>query len=113
MKYKVGDKVRIKSIDWYNKNKDEGGSINISSSITFTSSMSDYCDKIATIVHNGCGFYSLDIDKGVWAWYDEMLGDIPKTKKIKVVFPKDYKVKNTDITLEDNCIVIEYNPQSN
>ena len=27
LKYKIGDRVRIKSIDWYNENKDKNGYI--------------------------------------------------------------------------------------
>ena len=60
MKYNVGDKVRIKSIDWYNKNKDSNGNVVFSSKVThfswcenvrtvFTKDMSKFCGKVVTI----------------------------------------------------------------
>lgn len=45
---KIGDTVRIKSIDWYNQNKDENGYVNLF--CTFTKSMSEYCGKEYTIL---------------------------------------------------------------
>ena len=48
MKYKVGDKVLIKDINWYNKNKDEDGDISCGEFI-FVSHMSKFCGKILTI----------------------------------------------------------------
>ena len=48
LKYKVGDKVRIKSLDWYNENKDEYGFVDFSTSV-FVPGMSQFCGKIVTI----------------------------------------------------------------
>ena len=48
MKYKVGDKVRIKSLDWYNKNKDKTNEIECGS-VYFISDMAVFCNKIVTI----------------------------------------------------------------
>ena len=60
MKYKVGDKVRIKSLDWYNENKDEDGNVVFSSKVfhfcwcenlrtVFTKDMAKFCGKVVTI----------------------------------------------------------------
>ena len=60
MKYNVGDRVRIKSLDWYNENKDENGNIVFSSKVThfswrenvrtvFTKDMAKFCGKVVTI----------------------------------------------------------------
>ena len=60
MKYKVGDKVRIKSLDWYNKNKDSNGNVVFSSIVShfcwrenvrtvFTKDMTRFCGKVVTI----------------------------------------------------------------
>ena len=52
MKYKVGDKVKIKSLDWYNKNRNELGDVMISNkygNFCFTSEDSKLCGKIVTI----------------------------------------------------------------
>lgn len=48
MKYKVGDKVLIKNIDWYNKNKDIDGDV-LCGDYIFVSYMSVFCGKILTI----------------------------------------------------------------
>ena len=50
MKYKVGDKVRINSIDWYNENKNpDYGFVYLGNGICFYSHMSTYCGKTMTI----------------------------------------------------------------
>lgn len=50
LKYKVGDKVKINSIDWYNKNKNENGIINIGIGLqNFGWNRVKYCGKTLTI----------------------------------------------------------------
>ena len=44
MNYKVGDKVRIKSLDWYNKNKDKTNEIECGS-MHFIPDMTVFCNK--------------------------------------------------------------------
>ena len=48
MKYKAEDKVRIKSLDWYNKNKDKTNEIECDS-VYFIPDMTIFCNKIVTI----------------------------------------------------------------
>ena len=52
MKYKPGDKVRIKSIDWYNENKDETGRV-MFDYIGFCKEMTKYCGAVLTIMTIG------------------------------------------------------------
>lgn len=71
MKYKIGDKVRIKSIDWYNKNKDEYGYVRCID-ILFTLEHSKYCGKVMTISHVRADHYTMVEDlEGYWT--DEMI----------------------------------------
>jgi hypothetical protein len=82
MKYKIGDKVRIKSIDWFNKNKVKGTNyVTGGNERHFTRAMSDWCGKEATImlitedIEYG-DYYKLDIDNGFYCWDDWMFEDI-------------------------------------
>lgn len=52
MKYKPGDKVRIKSLDWYNENKDEIGRV-MCDYIGFCKEMTKYCGAVLTIMTIG------------------------------------------------------------
>ena len=72
MKYKAGDRVRIKSIDWYNKNIKNNGII-ICGSESFTHIMSHFCDKVVTIVTIQDDCYRILEDDGDWYWTDEMI----------------------------------------
>ena len=78
MKYKVGDKVKVKSLDWYNANKDDHGMVRTSvGAIGFTESMVDFCDTVVTIKHVNSDTYFIeeDIQPGFasgWYWTDDM-----------------------------------------
>ena len=50
MKYKEGDRVKIKSLDWYNQNKDEDGDV---PGAFFDAERTKYCGKVVTIDGNG------------------------------------------------------------
>jgi len=71
MKYKVGDKVRVKEDLSHKEQYGEFGVME---------DMENYKNKVATITQVDRARYRLDIDKdapgGRWAWTDEMLEDI-------------------------------------
>ena len=81
MKYKVGDKVRIKSLDWYNKNKRKDGNIRYKHGaypIFFTRYMSRFCGETLTIkcVHKGS--YYMNETGSCEFWTDEMIEGLVK-----------------------------------
>jgi hypothetical protein len=101
MKYKVGDTVRIKSIDWYNENKDVYGDIG-----DFVSSMAKYCGETAKIIEiSVTGSCLLDIDENRWFWLDYMFDENFKKnnmeqKEVKICVPDGYEIDEEKSTFE-------------
>lgn len=71
MKYKPGDKVRIKSLDWYNRHTNET-EVNWEYN-PFSCYMKKYCGQIMTISIVGGYSYSMIEDDGTYTWTDEMI----------------------------------------
>ena len=98
LKYEVGDKVLIKDIDWYNKNKDEYGDVNCPPCM-FVWVMCQYCGKILTInsVDDFDKKYKMTEDAGRFNWTDEMIeckveeGTKPKFKVGDIVYSKTWQ----------------------
>ena len=70
MNYKVGDKVKIKSLDWHNENKDENNGVRCGN---FTFYATEYCGLTFTIesVNMNGNFYIMkEIDN---VWTDDMI----------------------------------------
>lgn len=80
MKYKVGDKVKVKSFDWYNENKDEDGFVHCGDRI-FDDYMSVFCGSVITISgeYPYCG-YNVQEDMQCRTWTDEMIEGIDATR---------------------------------
>ena len=72
LNFKVGDKVRIKSVDWYIMNKDKDGFVHCGDSV-FDNYMSVFCGSVVTI--GGVSLYGYDIleDMHCRTWTDEMI----------------------------------------
>ena len=76
MKFKVGDKVKIKSLDWYNANKDEEGNIIFEKNgyyVYFSKYDVEYCGKVMTIsdISNNC--YIFKESQLSYLYCDEMI----------------------------------------
>lgn len=73
MKYKVGDKVRVKSKEWYDENQDTYGNVPIKN--YFVAGMSKWCGKEVTIDAVYDDSYRIKEDNNEWLWTNEMFED--------------------------------------
>ena len=71
MKFKVGDKVKIKCFDWYNENKDTDRCVHCGDRV-FDNYMSVFCGSVVTIC--GVSLYGYDIreDMCCRTWTEDM-----------------------------------------
>lgn len=96
MKYKVGDKVRVREDLIVN---------NTYGNYFFSSGMKPYVGKTMTINHVGNHAYHFKEDKNNWDWTDEMLEDVEGINIIvdgnKVIAKKDGKVGIAKCSPED------------
>ena len=90
MKYKVGDKVRIKSIDWYNENKDNYGAIYAGNGFCFWKNMARHCGEIMKItivkvdpLDSNKGYYFMENSEERWT--DEMIEGLDKEVKTESI----------------------------
>ena len=114
MRYKLGDKVRIKSFDWYNENKDENGFVHCGDRI-FDDYMSVFCGSIVTIrgiYHHYIG-YDVQEDMQCRTWTDDMFESLVerngKTYPYKIGDRVILKGNNRCATITD----LKYNSHGN
>ncbi len=81
LKYKVGDSVRIKDIDWYNENKNKYGNIKCGY-VAFTSDMSIYCGELLTICDIKEEFSCYHMKKCKYMFTDEMIEGLVEEENI-------------------------------
>ena len=72
MKYSVGQKVKIRSLEWYRDNVNRYGIIECGK-YEFFEPMNEYCGKVVTIKRIDDDNYRIDTDKGAFCWTDEMI----------------------------------------
>lgn len=96
--YKVGDQLYVKSLEWYNSNKDVHGDVifdGLGSNLCFIYPMFRYCGTVVTISEvisygDEAGAYRIKEDAGEFLWTNNML------EKIKDE-PQDFVLKKTDV----------------
>ena len=95
MKYKVGDKVRIKSIDWYNENKDKDDNVPLiettNSDYNFIEVMRGFCGKVMTIFSVNGYYYDMLEDDGDYYWTDEMIEGLAGEESEKKLSDESWK----------------------
>lgn len=99
MKYKVGDKVRVKSLEWYNENKNKWGSVACFADVSFVPAMAKLCNCMVTIerVNN----YTYKIKESKHKWTDDMFEDDDMLVDID---DYDYEFQRAIAKAVDECL---------
>ena len=71
MRFKIGDRVRIKSLDWYNENKNECGNVDCGFK-QFTYEMSKFCGQ-TMIITDISSLNEMTMGMSAHYWTDEMI----------------------------------------
>ena len=102
LKFKVGDKVRVKSLEWYNENKNLDGDIIIKENEVFTKYMRSWCGDVIKIYSVKNNSYRANNN---WIWQDWMLEDEPinETQEVEQLIKNSMETK--EMTKEE---VFEY-----
>lgn len=116
MKYKKGDRVRVRSLEWYkkmlripsklfwiDKPNDFFDGIRCGSRV-FTDGMCKFCGKVMTIQEVGIKFYLMEEDKIGYEFTDEMiecLVDEPQEKMIECL--ADAEPQDKMVSLDKVC----------
>ena len=96
MKRNIGDRVRIKSYDWYKENKDTDGKVWTSGGqIPFDKCMSEWCGKVMTISHVRVDHYTM-VEDLVGYWSDEMIEGLVED----IITTNEQLFEPSDISLE-------------
>ena len=114
MKYKAGDEVLVKSLDWYYQNRDRMEQVDCGNAC-FIRSMTKLCEKKVTIssVLPTLEVYRIKEDDGIFTWTDEMFEGLAEEetydslKTDKSNLPSD--MLNNEIKLPDGYIFKDEN----
>ena len=72
LEYKVGDKVRVRSLEWYNNHKNKNENINCSGSVFFVLNMSKFCGSILTIKNIDVDMDAYKVEENDFIWTNDM-----------------------------------------
>lgn len=106
MKYKIGDRVRLKSIDWYHANKNGDGCVVISDdgylyNLFFTKNDAQYCGKVFTISDIVDGAYVFEEMETGYYYCDEMIEGLEDetipTEYLKISYELFHKLPSQQI----------------
>lgn len=105
MRYRKGDRVRVRSLEWYYVNRDSKGAIFLKNLRVFDESMSEFCGKVVTIdAYNPRGdYYDIKEDGKVNFWSDDMFEGlaIEKTQEKMVSLDKVCDMLYAMLTTQD------------
>ena len=102
MKYNVGDKVKIKGLDWYYSNSDCMGNVNCGD-FDFTTLQTSYCGKTLEILYVCDGFYIMkDIGHH---WTDEMIEGIADVEPQEKMVSLEQVCECLKNTIDDDVLV--------